>query len=140
MTVISDYTISATYNVTAPYGKCVYYCGNNHVVNKSVGPQPVTVSIIKFNNISTSGITAGEAIFRLLSLGYRPAVVDEITAIQSQAGDGIPYLGDSTLGPAYDLDGYAGLTVTSSKCPGVPCSNTSSMFIFPGDKIAAVKL
>ena len=136
----SEYKITATYNVTARYGKCVYFCGNTHIVHYPAGPKPVTVSIIQFNDLAKYGATIGEVLSRLLSIGYRPAGIDEITAIQSQAGDGIPYLGDSDGGPAFDLDGYAGIAVTNSKCPGFNCANEDGAMIYNGDKIAAVKL
>ena len=83
----------------------------------------------------------GEVLLRLLSLGYRPATVDEIAAVQSQVGDGIPYLGEvAGYGPGFALGGYGGTYVTSSKCPGYFCSLEEATVLYPGDKIAAVKL
>jgi hypothetical protein len=136
----SDYTISATYNVNVPYGRCTYNCGSDQTVHKPAGYQQATVSIIQFssNNNNKYGVTPEEILFRLLSIGYRPADVDEITAIQPQAGDGIHYLGSAGM--------FEG--VTNSKCIGTICAevslvndpNVPAPMIYPGDKIAAVKL
>ncbi len=147
VTSSSEYKISATYNVTAVDGRCVFECGGLSFFNYPRGLRPVTVSIIQFN-LATNGITVTEALLRLLSLGYRPAMIDEITAIQPQAGDGIPYLGTTGTqwtgtdyaSPAQGLNEHGLITVTSSICPGAGCAINMTNFIWNGDKIAVVKL
>ena len=136
----SDYTITP-YDVTVNYGKSSWGLDSNLI--KKTGTQQVTVAIIKFHNIAKGSVVSTEIIYRLLSIGYRPAVSDEAFALQPIVGDGIHALG------------FMSGMVTSSRCPGTWCAQSASSDkapnwtsvttrevggIFPNDLIAAVKL
>jgi peptidoglycan hydrolase-like protein with peptidoglycan-binding domain len=144
----SEY-IAKSYTANVRYGKDLFFSRkhmNNLVQAKDTPPKEVTVTVFQFKRLMPDspiidalgrdklGVQPKEIALRLAAMGYRPATVDEIMAIQPQAGEGIYGLG--TLGT---LGYYGFYPVTSNACPGILCEVLTSS-VFPMDKVAAVKM
>ena len=131
-----------TYNVTVKYGGFINQYDRVDTQQPvtpygtpTSGTKSMSVSVIQFNDLS-AGLTTAQTATRLLSLGYRPATLDEALAIQSgNTTDDV----DAVTVLGYKYTGFF-TALISNKCPGKLCAGNVNNMIYNGDKVAAVKL
>ena len=122
-------TSSTPYFVSVNYSNFTMEATANHYVSvyTSTGIKSMTVTIFKFSDSPT--MTADQAIAKITSLGYRPAVLAEVASLKNlQAG--VVGLGTNLGGTnGYPITGAVGAPVSSATGLGMSAGpfNTNSV-------------
>ena len=98
--LVSAATSSTAYSVSVAYGHFASEAAANGYTSVYTGSGTPTVSITVWHFYSGQSMTASQVIAQLNALGYRPATLDELYAVKSQAGNNVVGLG-TNLGGSY---------------------------------------